>query len=75
MTDGKNKVRDRLFLLLTAVICSALAWGFWRLTGKHGHTIMSSSMLVIFTLENRRLQQRIRTLEQRLERVKKLKAS
>lgn len=75
MTVGKNKVRDRLFLLLTAVVCSALALGFWRLTGEHGHTIIGSSMLIIAVLENQRLQQRIRALEQRLDRVKEVKAS
>jgi hypothetical protein len=57
-------MKDSLFLLLTAIVCSALAWAFWHYAGASAISVLMFVALLGALSDNFRLRRRLRALEQ-----------
>jgi len=48
-------MKDRIFLLLTGILCTAVGWIFWHYAGADGFGIISTTFLVVIAADNIRL--------------------
>ncbi|UGQ48496.1 hypothetical protein [Massilia endophytica] len=57
-------MKDSFYLLLTAIVCSALAWAFWHYAGASAISALTFAALLGAMSDNFRLRRRLRELEQ-----------
>jgi len=55
-------MKDRIFLLVVGILCSAVAWAFWHYAGAMGYDIISLLFLVAIAADNIRLRRLLRSL-------------
>ncbi|MES2739672.1 MAG: hypothetical protein V4754_01770 [Pseudomonadota bacterium] len=55
-------MKDSLLLLVTAVVCSGLAWAFWHYLGNDAISTLVTLSLIGTVADNFRLRRRLREL-------------
>ncbi len=53
---------DRIFLLITALLCAVLAWASWHFGGELASGVVVSVLLVAYALDNYQLRRQLRSL-------------
>jgi hypothetical protein len=69
----KDSLKNQLYLLLTGLLCAALAWAFWHYTGQNGLWIIGLIFFLSalkdskgFRKENRRFKEEMAELKSKL---------
>ncbi len=60
-------MKDSIYLLIAAVVCSALAWVFWHYVGPNGLWIIVIIMITYLSSEIKRLRKENRILKEKYE--------
>lgn len=53
-------MKDRIFLLLGAVLVAISAWAFWHYSGADGFSLFSLIALIVAVADNVRLRRKLR---------------
>lgn len=53
-------MKDAGLLLVTGIIVSAAAWGFWHFLGREAMDVFTAGMLALLTIDNARLRRELR---------------
>jgi uncharacterized membrane protein len=59
-------MKDSIYLLLTALVCAGVAWGFWHFLGETATQAFVGATLFVTIGENLRLRRKVKALEAKL---------
>lgn len=55
-------MKDRVLLVLAAIVFSGLVWSFWHFLGDQAFVALPTIVMIIFAIDNHRLRQKLRDL-------------
>jgi hypothetical protein len=56
----KSTTRDNALLLVVGTLAAVCAWGFWRLLGDAGFTVLLAIAVISLLIDNIRLRRKLR---------------